>query len=107
MIDQKLLAKSTLQLLQENPARYRNFGVYWFLMKELLKRYYTKDNLYMLGDYRDQSVIDRMPEHDDLQEALAAAIQTYRQNAMYGAGSTSFTDAEGESFVLFDEDAGL
>lgn len=107
MIDPKQLAASTLHLLQTDPRNYRNFGVYWFLIKEVLKRYYTRDNLYLLGDYRDQSVIDRMPQHESLQEALAAAVETYRVNAAYGMGTNQFSDPEGETFTLFDEDAGF
>lgn len=106
MIDPKQLAASTLQLIQADPRNYRNFGVYWFLIKELLKLYYTRDNLFLLGDYRDQSVIDRMPDHADLQEALAAAIETYRINATYAMGSADLTDPEGETFTLTDADAG-
>lgn len=106
MIDPKQLAESTLQLLQADPRNYRCFGVYWFLIKELLKRYYTRDNLYLLGDYRDQSVIDRMPAHETLQDALAAAVETYRINASYGMGSADLTDPEGETFTLTDADSG-
>lgn len=106
MIDPKQLAESTLQLLQNDPRKYRNFGVYWFLIKELLKRYYTRDNLFLLGDYRDQSVIDRMPPHQDLQEALHAAVDTYRINVAYAMGSADLTDPEGETFTLVDADAG-
>ncbi|ATI15644.1 hypothetical protein [Bordetella phage vB_BbrM_PHB04] len=106
MIDPKQLAASTLQLLQTDPRNYRNFGVYWFLIKELLKRYYTRDNLFLLGDYIDHSVVDRMPAHADLQEALAAAIETYRINASYAMGSADLTDPEGETFTLIDADAG-
>jgi hypothetical protein len=106
MIDPKQLAASTLQLLQADPRNYRNFGVYWFLIKALLKHYYTKDNLYLLGDYVDQSVIDRMPVHASLQEALEAAVEAYQINASYGMNATEFTDPEGETFTLTDADAG-
>lgn len=107
MIDPKQLASSTLKLLQEDPRRYRNFAEYWFLIKGLMKKYYTKDNLYLLGDYEDRAVIERMPEHEDLQEALKAAIDTYRENATFGMGTSEFYDSDGEKFTLYDEDAGL
>lgn len=106
MIDPKQLAASTLQLLQADPRNYRNFGVYWFLIKEMMKRYYTRDNLFLLGDYRDQTVIDRMPEHASLQEALEAAVEMYRVNAAYGMNTNEFSDQDGETFILVDEDAG-
>lgn len=106
MIDPKQLAESTLQLLQTDPRNYRNFSYYWFLIKALLKRYYTRDNLYMLGDYVDPTVTARMPAHETLDEALQAAVEMYRVNAAYGMGTTEFSDPDGETFTLSDEDAG-
>lgn len=107
MIDTKKLAFSTLQLLQEDPRRYRYFGEYWFLIKRILKKHFTKENLYLLGDYEDPSVIERMPEHKNLQEALRAAIETYQQNATFSMGSAELVDSNGEKFTLYDEDAGV
>lgn len=106
MIDPKQLAESTLQLLQTDPRNYRCFGVYWYLIKALMKRYYTRDNLFLLGDYVDPTVTARMQEHADVQEALAAAVDTYRVNACYAMGSADLTDPEGETFTLVDPDAG-
>lgn len=105
-MDPKQFAASTLQLLQANPGRYVNFGMYWYLVKGVLKHYYTKDNLFLLGDYLDKSVTDRMPEHTNLAEALEAAAEEYQENAMYNLGSNVVRDADGEQFTLIDTDAG-
>jgi len=105
-MDVKQFSASCLQLLQDDPRRYRNFGVYWYLVKEVMKRHYTRDNLYLLGEYRDPDVIARMPEHESLDEALAAAAETYQINAAYLLGSNQVEDAEGELFTLLDPDAG-
>jgi len=104
MIDPKTFAASTLQLLQLDPRRYKLFGVYWYVVKSVLKQYYTRDNLHLLGDYMDSRVLEeRMPAHADLQEYLAAATEEYRQNA-------SFNEVEdpvgGGTFTLVDTDAG-
>ena len=108
MIDQKTFAASTLQLLQEDPRRYRHFGVHWYLVKAVLKKFYTRENLHLLGDYMDRSVIDRMPAHADLQSALAAAIEEYRQNAAFNMGRAEVEDATGGgTFTLVDTDAGI
>lgn len=106
-IDLKRLAASTLALLQQDPRRYRCFGVYWYLMKALLKRYYTRDNLHVLGDYMDPYVIERMPPHVDVNEAIAAAVEEYRQNASFGLLSNEVPDPAGGTFTLIDTDAGL
>ena len=106
-IDTKALAASTLALLQQDPRRYRLWGVYWYLIKALLKRYYSRDNLHLLGDYRDPDVIARMPEHASLQEALEAAVEEYRQNASFNLDRTQVEDpVGGGTFTLIDQDAG-
>jgi hypothetical protein len=107
MIDPKTLAANTLQLLQQDPRRYRFFGAYWWLIKALLKQFYTRDNLHLLGDYMPADAGARMPPHTDLQEALAAAIEEYRRNASFGLGSAEVPDpAGGGTFLLVDPDAG-
>lgn len=104
----RAFAESTLQLLQQDPRRYRNFGVWWYLVKEVLKRFYTRENLSLLGDYRDQSVIERMPQDvTSIEDALVAAAQEYRQNAAFNLGRAQVTDPSGEQFTLYDPDAGV
>jgi len=107
MIDPKTFAASTLQLLQDDPRRYRAFGVYWYLVKRALLRFYTRDNLHLLGDHIDTDVTARMPHHADLQEALAAAVEEYRKNASFNLGGSEVEDlAGGGTFRLVDPDAG-
>ena len=107
MIDPKTFAASTLQLLQQDPRRYRLFGVYWYLVKAVLKKHYTRDNLHLLGDYVDGDVTARMPVHADLQEALAAAIAEYQANAAFNMGRSEVEDPTGGgTFTLVDTDAG-
>lgn len=107
MIDPKTFAASTLQLLQQDPRRYRAFGAYWYLVKQVLKKFYTRDNLHLLGDHIDQDVVQRMPAHADLQEALAAAVEEYRQNASFNLGRSEVADhVGGGTFTLIDPDAG-
>ena len=107
-MDIETFAKSTLQLLQQDPRRYRNFGVYWYLVKAVLKKFYTQDNLGMLGEYVDPDCLARMPSHDSIQEALDAAVEEYGQNARYNIGRINVDDlAGGGRFTLHDEDAGF
>lgn len=104
----KNLAASVLQLLQEDHRRYRAFGVYWYLIKGLLKHYYSRDNLSILGDFTDQSVIDRMPQHESLEAALTAAVEEFNQNVSFAMGSNQVPDPTGGGvFTLLDQDAGL
>lgn len=107
MIDPKTFAASTLQLLQQDPRRYRLFGAYWYLVKQVLKKFYTRDNLHLLGDHIDADAVARMPHHADLNEALAGAVDEYRKNANFNMGSNEVEDlAGGGTFRLVDPDAG-
>lgn len=107
MIDPKTFAASTLQLLQDDPRRYRLFGAYWYLVKMVLKKFYTQDNLALLGDHVDHSVVERMPPHTSLVEAIEGAIEEYRQNAAFNMGRSDVEDhAGGGTFTLVDPDAG-
>lgn len=107
MIDPKTFAASTLQLLQDDPRRYVAFGAYWYLVKAVLKKFYTRDNLHLLGDHVDPEVAERMPEHADLADALAGAVAEYRKNAQLNMGSNQVEDLTGGgTFRLVDPDAG-
>jgi len=101
-----VFADSARQLLAERPERYKLFGVWWYYVKALLKRQYSRDELPMLGDFEQPEVLALMPELD-AQESLAAAIATYQDNAYYGLGRTDQVTADGEPFNLYDEDVGL
>lgn len=106
MIDPRTFAESTLLLLQQDPRRYKNFGVFWYLVKAVLKKYYTQDNLHLLGDHVDASVAERMPEFDGLNKALEAAAEEYQKNAAFGMGSNWVEDpVGGGTFQLIDPDA--
>ena len=97
---------SVYQLLNENPRRYRNFGVYWFFVKALLKRQYTQDQLYLLGDYTDPEISAHMPAASAA-DTLSAAIETYRYNAMNNMGRAEVLAPDDEYVIIYDQDAGF
>lgn len=67
----------------------------------------TREDLYLLGDHVDPDCLARMPEYATEQEALQAAVQEYRQNAMFNMGRAEVEDpVGGGTFLLHDEDAG-
>lgn len=98
--------RNVLDILQTDPARYRNFGIYWWPVKALLKRYYTRDHLYLLGDYEDPDGASRVPRVP-LQEMLQRAFQEYAQNARFNLGRNIVSDAADEPYRIYDEDAGI
>ena len=70
------IADGMLQLLQADPSQYRTFGPYWPLMKSIMKRFYGRENLALLGDHIDAEAAAHMPPHANLEEAVAAAELT-------------------------------
>lgn len=106
MINPATLAASVLQLLQQDPSRYRSFGPYWYTIKALLKQHYTRDNLSLLGDFVDPDVQAAQPRHKSMQEVLAGAIGWYSAHQAYGLGRAEFETPDGEVVRLVDPDAG-
>jgi hypothetical protein len=65
MIDPPVALRNTLHLLQQQPQRYKLFGVWWWPVKALLKRQgYTITDLYILGDYVDPITAAMVPATD-------------------------------------------
>ena len=102
--DPRIFAESVRALLNEDVRRYRNFGVYWFAVKAVLKRYFDRHEMPILGDYVDESVVSRMPEGLDLDGVLEAAASEYQENASFNLGRNRISDPAGEFFTLIDPD---
>lgn len=99
-------AANARTLLLENPRNYLAFGVYWFLVKALLKRIYPPAELPMLGDFMDETVIERMPQGLDLADYLDLASEEYAANMRLGTPAHRLEDPEGQFFTLADPDMG-
>ena len=97
-------AASTRALLNEDWRRYRCFGAYWWFVKALLKRYYDRHAMPMLGDYEDPEAADLVPPGMSGGEMLAAAVETYRANAVLNLNSQKVEDAQGQTYILVDPD---
>lgn len=105
-IDPEGFARSVRALLAEDPRRYRLFGVYWYFVKALLKRYFTRDELYLLGSYEDPEIIAAMPpDVVTLPDLLAAAALEYRQNAAFNLARNAVEGDDGDTIILLDPDA--
>lgn len=109
MIEPKTFAANTLQLLQQDPRRYRCFGVYWWFVKAILKKFYTQENLHLLGDFQPGEPLEHVPlaAQDSLQSMLEAAVEEYRDNATFNLCRTVVEAPDGELVTMEDPDAGL
>lgn len=99
-------AASVRTLLDEDVRRYRNFGAYWFFVKALLKRFYDRHQMPILGDYEDKDVNAMIPEdvRASLGGMLAAAAAEYQSNAAFNLGQNKLENPDGEFFTLIDPD---
>lgn len=105
-MDVQAALRNTLQQLQEEPGRYRLFGIYWWPIKALLKRAgYGPDQLYILGQFQDAdtaALVPRMPLAETLREAFAE----YQRNAAYPHQDGRVEDPDGDLVTVLDQDAG-
>lgn len=103
-IDPAKFAASTRALLAEDWRRYRAFGPYWWFVKALLKRFYDRHEMPILGDYEDSDAADRVPNVSTSAEMLALAVETYRANATMNLNRNVVEDADGSPYTLIDPD---
>lgn len=106
-IEPAAFAANVRALLHEDPRRYRAFGVYWYLVKAVLKRFYDRHEMPMLGAYEDPTVIERMPPGLGLREYLELASAEYEDNARFNLDRDLVEDPHGEFFRLQDPDMGV
>lgn len=97
--------RNILAILQDNPIRYRCFGVYWWPVKRMLRERFGPSQLYLLGNYEDADGASRVPALSD-QAMLVAALEEYALNVRYSLGRNTVVDPEGEPYTLIDTDAG-
>lgn len=101
--DPKAFAASTRALLNEDWRRYRCFGAYWWFVKALLKRFYDRHAMPILGDYEDPAA-STLVVGDDWRSLLDHAIETYRANAALNLNRNMVEDADGSRYYLLDPD---
>lgn len=93
-------------MLVKRPDIYKTFGVYWWAMKEALRKYYPKD-AWFKGKYSDQLMRERAWHGSLFRTVLAAAVYHGQHDLITSAHE--WTDAQGEEwqYTLIDEDAGF
>jgi hypothetical protein len=111
MTDQMLppdqIAANIRKMLDNDITHYHNFGVYWYFVKALLKRYYDIHQMPILGDFEQEDVIARMPEYDSFEDAMFDALLFARANQRDNMNSATSIAPDDEPVTLFDEDIGL
>jgi len=101
-------ARNIVAILQRDPMYYRNFGIWWWHIKAELKRHgYGTDQLYLLGDYDDESWKDTYqglsPEQRTKEALEHQAIHLFHK---YNNNTSLLpTRSGGGVYVLYDGDA--
>ena len=95
-----------LHVLQADVRNYRNFGVWWWRVKALLKTEYGRDQHLALGDYVDTDGLALTPELPT-QDMLRQALAEYALNARFNLQRAEVTDLDGEPYTVIDQDAGI
>jgi len=98
-------AKSTAKMLDKNKSEYKRFGVYWWAIKDLLRKYAPDKGKWYCGTDSD-ATMKKNAWHGDEYRTLVAGIMCFNDNGAPG-GVCTWTDKNGElrQYVVYDEDA--
>lgn len=103
-INPEVFARNCVQMLQEDPKAYRSFGIYWWPVKAILKRFYSRDELSLLGNYEDPIGAEAVPRVG-LQEMLMLAIEEHQSNQIDHINPQWVQLPDGAPYMIYDEDA--
>lgn len=112
-IDVATALRNIVGTLQENPAHYRRFGVWWWPVK--LALHVTGHGPEVPGlstlppgraPYFDEEQVAMVPKAG-VQETLAAAFEEYGQNARFGRPNGQVEAPDGEVVTVYDPDMGF
>ena len=107
MIPRDQLAANIRQTLDNKVVTYHNFGVYWYFVKAFLKKYYTIDEMPILGSFEQADVVGRMPAYGNFEDAMHDALLFWRANWENNGNDATSIAPDNEPVTLFDEDVGL
>jgi hypothetical protein len=101
----KITAEHIAALLDGNKLYYKQFGVYWWAMKDALRQYVNNGNWYC-GKADDPLMKARASHGDQFLSIVAAAYYAYQQLDYSSEHLWFDKDGEEHPYVLFDENAG-
>lgn len=107
MLPPDQIAANIRTMLDNKIAVYHNFGVYWYFVKSFLKKYYTIDQMPILGSFEQADVVERMPEYNNFEDAMHDALLFFRANLEDNGNDATSIGPDDEPVTLFDADVGL
>ena len=98
-------AQNVVAILQKVPFYYRNFGVWWWHVKDELKRNgFDRAQLFHLGPFTDPSV-KHYYEGMSREELDAAAYEFQYAQTFVKYNSNMVSTPDGETYLIHDQDA--
>lgn len=93
-------------MLEDNPAMYKTFGVYWWAIKSALHKYYGNRSAWFMGPATDDLMM-RRAWHGDLFRTVVAGAY-FHSTQLSEVSDHEYTDDKGvdHPYTLFDADAG-
>jgi hypothetical protein len=102
----KQMARNFARLLDEDPLRYKMFGVYWWGVKEAFRKYIHDQNRWYCGSFTDPIMASRA-NHGSRFRNMVAAVYYENQQLEYNDQHTWFDrDGEQHEYSLLDQDLG-
>ena len=98
--------QNIVQVLQEHPTYYRNFGPWWWPLKRILKRAgFDRHNLQVLGDHdEDDERLHEMTDGLTDVELVTRALEAQEYSAKFTPGGPNQYWPDGEPYHLIDPD---
>ena len=95
------------KLLKNDKAYYKRYGVYWWAVKDALRKYAKNKRAWYCGASDDNLMKERAWHGDENRTCVAGAYYAYHQ--LSASGGHSWTDKEGNEhdYTLFDDNAGI
>jgi len=90
-------ARNVMSLLSSHPWYYRNFGLWWFGIKRMLRA-----AGYDLGAYDDPAAAPYMADLTD-EQIVAEAVEVQIEAAQTQRNSPHHMTPDGEPFTVWDE----
>lgn len=88
-----------VERLEKNPARYLEYGAYWYEVKRVLR-----ENGHNYGDYFDLSVQEHYKGVNDIETLILADMFRQIYRSKYFEGNRDFTLDNEQPYSLLDPD---
>lgn len=95
----KISCNNIANRLKNDPARYREYGAYWWAVKLILK-----EQGYDFGDANNPALAEQFGMKNPIRTLIAGELYKDAYCNFYLKGNTQFTLKDGAEYTLYDPD---